>query len=447
MADVKISEMTEATSVADADLFTIVQGGVNKKVTKANLGIAATMEVAQEAGSTAPNATTNTKRLFLDTEKNDLLSAIDDAGTITVIDEFVDEIQTTAANLESNYPAADHESIFAIVNGATSDNGGYYSNGSSWIKQWDDSGDPEDLPSWAGGISYLTVDHMDDAGTLSGRNEDDDADVTPDIGALTDVNDGSGTSYTRMPSRPSMWYNMLTVGVNAQGQFKVTCRSNNVSSQVRAFQIFGRMSNGDITYLEAKSATDSDGGATVTISNGKDTNTLIESDSSTIGHTVTVNTLNTTAYDGYGVLLMTRQDESASTSVGIARFQSFETVDNTALITPNSEIKQLHAGYSKSTEGTAITADTTLTNDDYIIEVDSSGGAFTQTLPAVGDVVTGKRYAFKKVGAGTNAVTLDGDGSETIDGATTNATALVNQYDYIEIYNNGTEWIVIGQNP
>lgn len=36
MSNIKISEMTEATSLGDSDLLTIVQGGVNKKITKTN---------------------------------------------------------------------------------------------------------------------------------------------------------------------------------------------------------------------------------------------------------------------------------------------------------------------------------------------------------------------------------------------------------------------------
>lgn len=36
MSNIKISEMTEATSLGDSDLLTIVQGGINKKITKIN---------------------------------------------------------------------------------------------------------------------------------------------------------------------------------------------------------------------------------------------------------------------------------------------------------------------------------------------------------------------------------------------------------------------------
>lgn len=78
---------------------------------------------------------------------------------------------------------------------------------------------------------------------------------------------------------------------------------------------------------------------------------------------------------------------------------------------------------------------------DTIIITDTSGGAFTITLPkATG---SGKVFVFKQVGTGTNALTIDGDGSETIDGATTH-TAMDAQYDTITIVDSETgKWSII----
>jgi hypothetical protein len=118
-----------------------------------------------------------------------------------------------------------------------------------------------------------------------------------------------------------------------------------------------------------------------------------------------------------------------------------------ASISPQGVADMKTTGLSVSTEGTALTADTLLNNEDYIVELDASGGAFTMTLPAVGTVKTGKRYLFKKVDVSANAITLDGDSAETIDGATTNATALAAQWDLVEIYNNGSEWLIINEGP
>jgi hypothetical protein len=89
-------------------------------------------------------------------------------------------------------------------------------------------------------------------------------------------------------------------------------------------------------------------------------------------------------------------------------------------------------------EATAYTA-----ADDDVILCDASGGAFSVTLPAVAGS-TGHVYTIKKTDVSANAVTIDGDASETIDGATT--LALSAQYDFATIICDGSEWHVIGTN-
>lgn len=70
----------------------------------------------------------------------------------------------------------------------------------------------------------------------------------------------------------------------------------------------------------------------------------------------------------------------------------------------------------------------------------STTGAFTITLPtAVG--ITGRVYTVKKIDASANAVTVDGDGSETIDGAAT--YALATQWKSVTVISNGTNWEII----
>lgn len=53
----------------------------------------------------------------------------------------------------------------------------------------------------------------------------------------------------------------------------------------------------------------------------------------------------------------------------------------------------------------------TILDTDYILRIDSSGGAITVNLPAA--TATGRELRFKKLG--TNTVTFDASGSETID--------------------------------
>ena len=68
--------------------------------------------------------------------------------------------------------------------------------------------------------------------------------------------------------------------------------------------------------------------------------------------------------------------------------------------------------------------------------------AFTITLPVAADC-TGRGFVFKKTTADAQAVTLDGDAAETIDGAATSAVMNAAQ-DTLEIVSDGTAWHIIG---
>lgn len=68
-------------------------------------------------------------------------------------------------------------------------------------------------------------------------------------------------------------------------------------------------------------------------------------------------------------------------------------------------------------------------------------GAFSLTLPAVADTQPGDTLRFVKTTADAAAVTLDGNASETIDGATTLAT-LDAAYDCALLVSTGAAWIV-----
>ena len=85
---------------------------------------------------------------------------------------------------------------------------------------------------------------------------------------------------------------------------------------------------------------------------------------------------------------------------------------------------------------TVATADGT----DLLVKADATGGAFTVTLyTAVGG--TGNRVTVKKTDSSANAVTVDGDGTETIDGSLT--AVLTAQYQVITIESDGTNWHVL----
>lgn len=88
-----------------------------------------------------------------------------------------------------------------------------------------------------------------------------------------------------------------------------------------------------------------------------------------------------------------------------------------------------------STALSAKTSDYTLTANDGTITADSTSTAITLTLPtAVGH---SRIHAFVKT-AGANAVTIDGNASETIDGSLS-----VTLTDRTVIQSNGTNWVRI----
>ena len=80
------------------------------------------------------------------------------------------------------------------------------------------------------------------------------------------------------------------------------------------------------------------------------------------------------------------------------------------------------------------TANYTATLDDTVI---SCSGTFTVTLPtAVG--CAGREYIIKNTGTGV--ITVEGDGTETIDGELNQS---LNQWDAMAIVSNGTGWSII----
>ena len=84
-------------------------------------------------------------------------------------------------------------------------------------------------------------------------------------------------------------------------------------------------------------------------------------------------------------------------------------------------------------------AHTVADGDDMVI-CDATSAAFTVTLPSVASFA-GKQVIIKKVDASANAVTVDANGSETIDGATTQSLAA--QYDSVTLVAGPSEWHLI----
>lgn len=73
------------------------------------------------------------------------------------------------------------------------------------------------------------------------------------------------------------------------------------------------------------------------------------------------------------------------------------------------------------------------------INADATAGAFTLTLPLASQI-PGRVLVIIKTDVSANAVTVDGAGSETINGALTQA--LNAQYNSITIRSTGFEWLI-----
>lgn len=117
----------------------------------------------------------------------------------------------------------------------------------------------------------------------------------------------------------------------------------------------------------------------------------------------------------------------AASSAGDPPTSSVWTIDN-ALAT-----EQLWTTTSKSAHYTVTEADR-----DKLILVDATSGAVTITLLAAATAGNGFRVAVKKIDSSGNAVTIDGNSSETLDGAAT--STLSTQYDTDNLICDGSNW-------
>lgn len=96
------------------------------------------------------------------------------------------------------------------------------------------------------------------------------------------------------------------------------------------------------------------------------------------------------------------------------------------------------AGYVQNTT-TQTNTDYTALSTDEVILMSTGGTTRTVTLPAAAGVAN-KIFTIKKIDSGTGRVTVDANGAETIDGATT--FTLYAQYDEVTITSDGSNWYV-----
>lgn len=98
--------------------------------------------------------------------------------------------------------------------------------------------------------------------------------------------------------------------------------------------------------------------------------------------------------------------------------------------------------------GPSITSSTivrrTVTTNDTVELTDNGGlidcttGTFTLTLPAA--ATAGNGFNVRVLNSGSGTITVDGDGSETINGAANKTLA---QYQCVHVFCNGTGWVIL----
>ena len=87
---------------------------------------------------------------------------------------------------------------------------------------------------------------------------------------------------------------------------------------------------------------------------------------------------------------------------------------------------------------TITAASDTLGTSDHTVLCDCTLNSITINLPAA---IDGQQYVIKKIDSSINTVTIDGDSSETIDGALTKI--LTTQYECVTIVSDGTNWFIV----
>lgn len=154
------------------------------------------------------------------------------------------------------------------------------------------------------------------------------------------------------------------------------------------------------------------------------------------------------AADGYCIVMENGSTNGTPNSYAMGiHFESSATPNQnlgkviraqTAFSKPGDVIKMGAGGvFNFADEDTlrSITATDTFAATDKTINC--SSGTYTVNLPTAAGI-QGKKFVLKNSGAGT--ITLDGDGSETIDGTITKAVTTTNA---VTVQSDGANWIII----
>ena len=121
-----------------------------------------------------------------------------------------------------------------------------------------------------------------------------------------------------------------------------------------------------------------------------------------------------------------KQIEKSVTDIQVALTAAGIALDNVGIIVPF--------------QTRTVTSNTSLTTSDCLVLVDATAGNVTIDLAPVAGK-EGSEVIVKKVDSSVNTVTVDANGSETIDGTTTKV--LTTQYESIRVASDGATWWVV----
>jgi len=435
MADSKISALTENTTPVGTELLVTSEGSTNKKVTAQNVADLAILTVATSA--TAFGKAMASGSLVLLTAGPDTLyrltqTALDSESLDDVTKEAVSldiaGSDTTAALLESSYPAASNSGRWGFVIGTTSANGMYLSNGSTWAKQLDNSGDRGSLWDIAGGLSYSGQNDLNLTPGTANWVESDGTTPAPTSGTNPPTNAFDGntgtTAYTGIGTVTdgSFLYKEFTSGTKKIGKFTYTQGPKSKPTQVR----FVGFTKSGPTFTPLAIENHSGDGSI-----SGDTVVGLTTDCS---FTVYVTPGALAEYEGYGIEIVTSGSQNA-----IAEIYGEVVTDLTDSIDCVNSINKLANGRVVRSS----TAASVNSAGEALIGVTDTSAARTVTLDT-DDVIDGKTIIIKDEsgGAATNNITIATEASETIDGAST--ATISTDYGYIKVYSDGTNWFTIG---
>lgn len=105
--------------------------------------------------------------------------------------------------------------------------------------------------------------------------------------------------------------------------------------------------------------------------------------------------------------------------------------------------QQMYIGQRFVTRAVVATGAVTTADNHQLLLCDATAGAITLTLPLAATAADGFTVAIKKSDVSANAVTVDGNGTETIDGGLN--FILSSQYEYVVLVCNGTSWSIVSK--